>query len=293
MSRIDEDVVRWPILESFAAYQAYLHEHREESERRSRVELSSLRSPDGAFELPGFCQPCGKAVDFHVDYRYSYEVDGRRLPNWRESCICPSCGLNNRMRAALHFFQDLFQGRRELELFITEQNTPISTRLQRDYARVVESEFLGDEVPLGQHDEQGRRNEDLTALTFADQEFDAILSFDVLEHVPNTPKAVRECLRVLKPGGWFFFTVPFLPDHEKTLTRARLLPSGEIEHLLEPEYHYDPVRPEGCLAFYHFGWEILEDLRGAGFEEANAHLVWSDAFGYLGQQVLLTARRGS
>lgn len=37
--------------------------------------------------------------------------------------------------------------------------------------------------------------------------------------------------------------------------------------------------PEG---FYHFGWDILENLRGLGFEKAEALLYWSIDFDYLG-----------
>ena len=38
-------------------------------------------------------------------------------------------------------------------------------------------------------------------LPFEDSKFDAILSFDVFEHVQNIQKTIDECRRVLKPGG--------------------------------------------------------------------------------------------
>ena len=40
-----------------------------------------------------------------------------------------------------------------------------------------------------------------TRLPFEDASFDFVVSFDVLEHVQDQPEAVREMLRVLKPGG--------------------------------------------------------------------------------------------
>lgn len=45
-------------------------------------------------------------------------------------------------------------------------------------------------------------------LPFGDDSFDAILSFDVLEHVQDIRKTMSECLRVLKPGGTFFLVFP-------------------------------------------------------------------------------------
>lgn len=42
---------------------------------------------------------------------------------------------------------------------------------------------------------------DAEALPFSDHTFDAVYSFGVLHHTPDTPHAVREVHRVLKPGG--------------------------------------------------------------------------------------------
>jgi hypothetical protein len=67
---------------------------------------------------------------------------------------------------------------------------------------------------------------------------------------------------------------------------------GTIEHLVAPEYHYDPIHAEGCLAFHHFGWELLDRLREVGFTGVAAHFYWSLRFGYLGpDQVLFAARK--
>ncbi|MFO1352947.1 MAG: methyltransferase domain-containing protein [Gammaproteobacteria bacterium] len=66
------------------------------------------------------------------------------------------------------------------------------------------------------------------SLPFRDDSFDFIVSNAVLEHVPNPFKDARELLRVLKPGGELFVTVPFLqpehgyPHHYFNMTRAGL-----------------------------------------------------------------------
>jgi ubiquinone/menaquinone biosynthesis C-methylase UbiE len=52
------------------------------------------------------------------------------------------------------------------------------------------------------------RVEDLMGLTFPDASFDAAISFETIEHVPDSRRALRELARVLKPGGTLFLTCP-------------------------------------------------------------------------------------
>lgn len=46
------------------------------------------------------------------------------------------------------------------------------------------------------------------SLSFADSSFDAVLSYDVLEHVRDIRKTLEECYRVLKPGGRMYLVFP-------------------------------------------------------------------------------------
>ncbi|AKF05237.1 class I SAM-dependent methyltransferase [Sandaracinus amylolyticus] len=46
------------------------------------------------------------------------------------------------------------------------------------------------------------------ALEFDDATFDAVVSVDVLEHVADPPRMLRELARVLRPGGFAVITVP-------------------------------------------------------------------------------------
>lgn len=162
----------------------------------------------------------------------------------------------------------------------------------RHYPNVQGSEFLGDTVPQGSLNDKGWRNEDVTALTFADATFDALLSFDVLEHVPDYRAALGEFFRCLKPGASLLLSVPFDRNSERNIVRA-VVEDGAIRHLLPPEYHGDPLKPDGgCLCFYHFGWELLDELRGVGFGDTSALLYWSPEYGYLGnEQIIFSARK--
>jgi 2-polyprenyl-6-hydroxyphenyl methylase/3-demethylubiquinone-9 3-methyltransferase len=42
-------------------------------------------------------------------------------------------------------------------------------------------------------------------LPYDDEAMDAVICFDVLEHIPDKPTTLSEIHRVLKPGGWLFF----------------------------------------------------------------------------------------
>jgi SAM-dependent methyltransferase len=48
------------------------------------------------------------------------------------------------------------------------------------------------------------------ALPFADDSFDAVCLFDVIEHLPRgtEPKALREACRVLRPNGKLYLSTP-------------------------------------------------------------------------------------
>lgn len=43
----------------------------------------------------------------------------------------------------------------------------------------------------------------VTALPFDNDEFDAIIDYGILHHIPNWEDAIKECKRVLKKGGQF------------------------------------------------------------------------------------------
>jgi SAM-dependent methyltransferase len=47
-----------------------------------------------------------------------------------------------------------------------------------------------------------------TTLPFGDRTFDIVMSFDVLEHIPDSDAHLREVRRVLKPGGTYLLQTP-------------------------------------------------------------------------------------
>ena len=271
------------ILSSYEEYR--LHTARMQTEHRRCKEIEdALDQNNENCVTRGYCFVCGKWVRFQSSHWHGWEGEGRQQINWRENLICPLCGLNNRMRASVHLLAMKNLLKRETKIFLMEQTTPLFAQLQKSYPQIIGSEFLKNAVPQGHTDSKGIRNEDATNLTFEDQQFDIILSFDVLEHISDFRIAFAECARTLHPDGKMLFSVPFVTDSAQNTIRARLRPDNTIEHLLPPEYHGDPLSSEGCLCFYHFGWELLEQIKQSGFSSAKALLYWSRDFGYLGRE---------
>ena len=97
---------------------------------------------------------------------------------------------------------------------------------------------------------------DMRHLSHADDTFDLVIHSDTLEHVADPVQGLVECLRVLKPGGACYFTVPLLPDR---LTRSR---GG-----LPPSYHGDPSNPADCRVVTEYGADAWAQVMQAGFEE--------------------------
>jgi SAM-dependent methyltransferase len=54
---------------------------------------------------------------------------------------------------------------------------------------------------------------EITALPYADRNFDLVTAFDVVEHVEDDQRVFAEMVRVLQPGGRLIFSVPLHPAH--------------------------------------------------------------------------------
>jgi SAM-dependent methyltransferase len=79
---------------------------------------------------------------------------------------------------------------------------------------------------------------DIQAMPFEDNAFDVVLFNHVLEHIPDDKKAMREILRVMKPGGWAILQVPMkagatttFEDASITDRKERAIHFGQYDHL--------------------------------------------------------------
>jgi SAM-dependent methyltransferase len=87
---------------------------------------------------------------------------------------------------------------------------------------------------------------DLQDMQLPDDSVDVTLTPHVLEHVPDTRRAVAELYRVTSPGGSVLLMIP--------------MPQGATAPPTEPEYHGD-----NTLVFWRFGWDLRDILEEPGF----------------------------
>jgi glycosyltransferase involved in cell wall biosynthesis len=277
-------------IDGWDAFQKHSARLAEEYDRRVLLEQSLLPT-DGSesFTTPGYCCVCGQTTSFLTSFMYSTgpTPDGRPMPNWREHMQCEHCGLVNRMRAALNVLHTSAPPQPDSQVYITERLTHTYRWLEHRYCNLQGSEYFGPTHQPGANVD-GIRHEDVMNLSFSDAAFDRVLSFDVLEHVPEPDRAYRELYRVLKPGGVLIFSVPFSSTSQTDIVRATLGEDGTIVHHLPAEYHGNPVDPEGgALCFRYFGWDMLDRLRGIGFKNVRCLAYWSEQQGYLGKEQYL------
>ena len=251
------------------------------AQMRTQQELA-VTQPEGQWWIEGHCEVCDADRQFLADYQY-----GGDFVNWRERLECSGCLLNNRMRAALALAKTRLKP--NARVYLTERVTPLYRETAKAFSEVIGSEYMPD-VPRGE-ERDGIRSEDVTRLTFGEQ-FDAVMTFDVMEHVPDYRQGLREFARVLKPGGWLIMTVPYNLGDARTTVRATIV-DGKILHLETPEYHGDPMNGNGILSFYTFGWSLLEDLRAVGLSP-QLEFYWSRNQAYLGGlQFIIVAQKPS
>lgn len=106
----------------------------------------------------------------------------------------------------------------------------------------------------------GVRCENLESLTFDDESIDLHITQDVLEHVHSPTAVFREIARTLKPGGAHLFTVGLVNKLEPSRMRVRTTTDGQLEHLMPPEYHGNPISEEGALVTVDWGFDICRHI---------------------------------
>jgi SAM-dependent methyltransferase len=178
----------------------------------------------------------------------------------RESLFCERCGCSLRVRRIASVLVDLY----------AERATTLAGLVREDAfraLRIAEINSIGRmhpviaEAPGLVHVEYPE--EDIQSLSWEDGRFDLVLTSETLEHVPDPQLALRETLRVLRPGGRHVFTVPVDPSLAATRSRSAL----------PPEHHGRGGGPFGLvtrradmLVHTDFGRDLPEVVGAAGFD---------------------------
>lgn len=157
-----------------------------------------------------------------------------------ESALCPVCGSIARDR----FLYWCWTKRTGYDPNAVVLET--SPRLGGEYrARMAERvDYTASDYDESLH--RGVIRLDLQAIELPDSSVDVVLTPHVLEHVPDTDKALAELFRVMRPGGHVLLQVP--------------VPQAVTKVPDEPEYHGD-----NTLVFFRFGWDLADTIRSHGF----------------------------
>lgn len=179
-------------------------------------------------------------------------------PGHCEGARCPRCGSIARDRFLIHCLSSRVAWRPGLRMLET------SPRLGADYREAMSRWFDYRTSDFDERAHRGAIKLDLQQIDLPDASFDVIATAHVLEHVPDTDRALAELHRVISPGGWLVLQVPLL--------QAVTAPPAE------PEFHGDDTP-----VFWRFGFDLTARLRTHGFAsellctEEVLHLVRADA----------------
>lgn len=151
------------------------------------------------------------------------------VPAGRRQVTCPFCASYDRDRLLWLFLQHRTD--------LTKVKTILHMAPEETIASKLRS-FENIEYMSGDLDPAlAMMKVDVTDIPFPDSHFDAILCNHVLEHVPDDSLAMRELLRVTKPGGWAVLQVPIgikldhtIEDIECHDEAERLARFGQIDH---------------------------------------------------------------
>ena len=158
-----------------------------------------------------------------------------------ESADCPRCGSIGRDRFLVHSLCTAVEHRPGLRLLET------SPRMGAGYRTAMARWFTYTSSDFDERAHKGAIQLDLQAMDLPDASLDVLMTAHVLEHVPDTDRALDEMHRVLAPGGQLILQVPVL--------QARTAPPDE------PEFHGDDTP-----VFWRFGHDLTARLRDRGFD---------------------------
>lgn len=94
-------------------------------------------------------------------------------------------------------------------------------------------------------------------LVSVDHKFDAVVAIEIVEHLENPFRFVRECAKLLKPGGLLFITSP---NVESVHSRLIFFYTGRLNSFGA----YETVRPAHITPIFKWKMDML--LNEAGFE---------------------------
>ncbi len=126
------------------------------------------------------------------------------IAGYGKNIMCPNCLSNARERLVIAMLQHHINIENKKILHLSPEKNTYQYLITK--SQVVTADLVpGFYKNIDKHIKQ----EDLTALSFADQSFDLVIANHVLEHISDDLKAMSEIYRVLKKGGIAILQVPY------------------------------------------------------------------------------------
>ncbi|MEO6537975.1 MAG: class I SAM-dependent methyltransferase [Ferruginibacter sp.] len=126
------------------------------------------------------------------------------IAGYGENIICPNCMSTARERLVIAFLSEDFflDGKKILHLspekniysFLKTKAIVTTADLHPGYYKTIDKKIT---------------KEDATHFSFDDDSFDIVIANHILEHIPDDKGAMKEILRVMKPGAKAVLQVPY------------------------------------------------------------------------------------
>lgn len=188
----------------------------------------------------------GNAVQCPVcDHCFSHFLPAGSGERVRQGAVCPFCRARERDRLNWLFFKarpDLFQPQSMTFLHVAPEPKLSLFFRQQVGEGYISADLIRKDVMVKM---------DVSAMEYPDNHFDAIYCSHVFQDVPDDNKAIAECYRTLKPGGWAILNVPIKGEK----TQQSTAPGNQRKT-------WDK-RPDEHLRRY--GVDYSEQLSRAGF----------------------------
>ena len=212
------------------------------------------------------CPICGAGCRrFRGGGRLNATIENHRIigAGYHPDHRCPVCRSTRRERLVFLYLMrrtSILDGRTRRLLHVAPEHRIASALAKVPGLSYLSADLEGSRamVPI-----------DITAMTFGDGEFDAIVCNHVLEHLHDDRRAMTELFRVLKPGGFAILQVPF---------SANLAATHEDPTVTSPEEREREFGQRDHVRIYAHD-DYLARLVRAGFAVEEFHWRDQDDFG--------------
>lgn len=230
--------------------------------------------PSGALSPCSFCLVCGGTDFSSTEVLWQELIDDWQISpeetayvNRQQGTACRSCGNNLRSLAIAKAILSKYAFRGTLhEFFSSDAGRNLRVLSINTSGGLCPAFELLENYQLAEYPEH-----DMTQLGFADGTYDLVVHSDTLEHVPEPVLGLKECARVLAPGGSCIFTIPMIIGRMSADRKGKKM-----------SYHGSVATSAGDWAVQtEYGADAWTDCIKAGFSSVAIHcLEYPSAFAF-------------